>query len=453
MSEFTGKKIAILGFGSEGQAVLKFLEALGYSPVIFDEREAENFTEEEQALLASRSTELGKGAFEKLTGFDIAFRSPGVHRLHRQLLGAEQAGLRITSQTKWFFENCPARIIGVTGTKGKGTTATLIYEMLKPSAAGSVYLTGNIGTVAPLEIVSGLGAQDTVIFELSSFQLQDLQQSPHVGVVLMVTKEHLDHHQSVEEYHKAKQTIVQFQSPNDFAIVNADYEASKLIGAQGLGQKLYFSRKAEVERGAFVRGGSIVVKLDSEQEFDASKRMLLGAHNLENIAAATLAALISGANPADIQNTIRTFRGLEHRLEFVGEFGGVLFYNDSFATTPESTLAAVMSFSSPVLLILGGSEKHSDFTELAQTIARAKHIKHIALIGQTGPRIREALVRAGYDSGFSEGANSMKEIFKQLKTHAQAGDTVLLSPACASFGEFRNYKDRGQQFKEAARLW
>jgi UDP-N-acetylmuramoylalanine--D-glutamate ligase len=417
--------------------------------VLFDQKPWQEWDRTLQAEIKSLELNFifGPDAFLELTGFDVAFRSPGIKL--SELKNFE--GL-VTSQTKFFFDNCPCKIIGVTGTKGKGTTASLIYEILQANSHKlkiKSYLTGNIGEVQPFEILETLKPSDWIVYELSSFQLQDLEKSPHIGVALMVTSEHLDYHKDLNEYIEAKTTIVKYQKPNDFAVINADFSASKYIGSQGLGQKVYFSRQNNLEAGVFVLEGSIQVKNVCGQsfQFPVSNLKLRGKHNLENVCAATAAAVCAGSSEEAILTTIRNFKGLEHRLEFVVEKNGVQFYNDSFSTTPETAIAAINSFSEPLVLILGGSSKNSDFSELGKTIQNTKNIKAIILIGEEAEKLKAKIKNNEQKFQLLEGAINMANIFDQIKSVVKKGDAVLLSPACASFDMFKNYKDRGEQFK------
>ncbi len=467
--DLNDKMVAVLGYGQEGKAVTKYLHGHGIRPVLFDSRPWEEWNETDQEDIKHRKLNFifGDGYLHELRGFNVAFRSPGLWRRHPRLLEEEQRGLQITSQTEWFFEHCPAMIVGVTGTKGKGTTSALIAAMLKRglvenSAAkkGRVYLTGNITQIDPFEFLDELRPEDRVVFELSSFQLQDLDRSPRLAVALMITSEHLDTHASLQEYREAKQQIVRHQRPADFAVINQDYPASLEL-ADLTPAKIYFiSRRIKVERGCYVNpeGCFMAVNLpgvaDGPLPLTTADLKLIGPHNWENVAAALTASVVAGAAIEHAIVTAKDFPGLPHRLEFVGRHNGISFYNDSLSTTPESTLAAISSFNQPLVVILGGSKKKSDYSELASAIIAKKNIKALAVIGATAPEILENLRQAGNFLGeLLTGATSMSGIFKQIKSAAAPGDVVLLSPACASFGMFKNYADRGNQFKQHVAQW
>ena len=409
MTNFRDKKVAILGWGVDTQDVTPWLEKQGAKITVLDE---------------------GRGdKFGQLDKFDVLVRSPGVYRYRKEIVEAEKAGVVVTSKIKIFFDICPAKIIGVTGTKGKGTTATLIYEILK-AAGKKVYLGGNIGE----EIFDKLDKLDEfawIILELSSFQLIDLEKSPHIAVVLMTTSEHQDWHKDEKEYVDAKKRLVEYQRCSDFAIVNKDYPNSVEIGKAAGGKVIWIS-KGDVTRLRHGYGEARGIKLRGE-------------HNLENIAAAMAVAKIVGVPEVRAVGVVREFRGLEHRLEEVGMVNGITFYNDSFSTTPETAIAAIKAFSEPEILILGGSSKKADFTELGRVISETKNVKVVIVIGVEGPKIAKEIRGIRVIGGGAE----MEKIVEMAYNNATKGDIVLLSPACASFDMFKNYKDRGEQFKKA----
>jgi UDP-N-acetylmuramoylalanine--D-glutamate ligase len=445
------KRVGILGYGREGQSVARYLNRHGIVPVLFDKN-----SEIEAGELPRH---VGPDYLTHLSEVEVLFRSPGFWRLDPHLLEFEKAGGVITSQTNLFFEQCPCPIVGVTGTKGKGTTTTLAYQMAK-QAGKKAYLTGNIGNAEePLDFLDTLSADSLVFYELSSFQLQDLKKSPHIAVVLMVTADHLDHHGSVGEYHQAKQTITEFQKTADFAIINKDFPASATIGSQGNGQKLWISN-TKVDFGIYIDQTKLYAKGLAEYGvpdgllLEAQELNLKGLHNLQNISGALLAGAALRLPLATMLETAKSFAGLEHRLEFVLEKNGVEFYNDSFSTTPETAIAAITAFDQPLYLILGGSEKFLDYSELAKKIAARPNIATIFLIGETSGRMEQALREAKVNPDkISASAPNLEEIFHRLHFLARPGSIVLLSPATASFGLFKSYKERGEIFKQLARTW
>lgn len=463
MIDYNNKKVAILGLGVEGLTSAQFLQKKGAVIYILDRGQKDEIDQEfvTQAEQLKAEFRLGKEYLNNLADYDIIVRSPGFKRLAPELVEAEKAGVVITSQIKLFFAHCPCPIIGVTGTKGKGTTSTLIYKMLK-EAGEDAYLGGNIG-VPPLTFIEKLQTSSKVVLELSSFQLQDLDQSPHIAVMLMITSEHLDHHATVEEYIDAKRNMVRFQKPEDFTIVNRDYPASNESDVLSYGQVYYVSRERETENGCFAIGDKVIVRKNGNDDeiIRTSEIALPGRHNLENVCAAVMAARLAGVSAKHIIEVLKTFTGLEHRLELVREVDGVKYYDDSFSTTPETAIAAIEAFKEPKILILGGSPKESDFSDLGRVIRESDSIKAIIGIGDEWLRIKEALGTGNWESHFAkasrdkqgtvviEDAENMKQVVLAATKVAKKGDVVLLSPGCASFGMFKNYKERGNQFKEA----
>lgn len=432
MKNIANKKVAVLGWGLDTQDVVPYLLEQKCRITVYD-RKAKG----ELGIMNYESWKiewcLGSDDFGDLSSYDLIVRNPAVYRFRPEIVAAEEKGAEISSKIKIFFDLCPCPIVGVTGTKGKGTTSTLIYEILK-SAGKDVYLGGNIGS-GVFDFLPKLTPTSWVVLELSSFQLIDLHKSPHIGVVLMTTVEHQDWHVSPQEYLDAKKPLTQFQAPADFAVINKDYVNSVEIGNQGMGQKIWVS------------GNNPGVPLE--------KIRLRGFHNRENVAAAVAVARIVDVPQKVIESTVSVFKGLEHRLEEVRTVNGATYYNDSFSTTPETAMAAIKAFTEPEIIILGGSEKGSDYTDLGQTLVSAKNIKAVILIGVTAEKIEAALKSAagGKKLGFAidRGATTMAQIVNWAYNTAVSGDVVVLSPGCASFDMFKNYKDRGEQFKKHVR--
>jgi UDP-N-acetylmuramoylalanine--D-glutamate ligase len=429
MTDFKNRKIAIVNSGGkvESDSSARYLGQKGAKVTVIDLTQGE----------------------EQLTGldkYDLVVRSPGVKisTLEKYVPKA-----KITSQIKIFFDLCPAEIIGITGTKGKGTTSSLVYEMLKKQGFDA-YIGGNIG-IPPLEFLDKLNAQSKVVLELSSFQLIDLQKSPHIAVMLMITSEHLDYHGSVEEYIDAKRNILRGQTEKDFAILNRDYPATNESDVHTSGKIFQISREREaMDEGCFVRDDKIWLRIkDQEIEIiDTNDILLPGKHNFENACAASMAAYLTGVSKENIAWALKTFKGLEHRLELVATVNGVRYYDDSFSTTPETAIAAIQAFKEPEILILGGSSKNSGFKELGEVIAKVGNIGTIIGIGVEWERIKAQIPASDTPIPVIEGAKDMKTIVAAAHKLAVPGDVVLLTPACASFDMFKNYKERGNQFKE-----
>ena len=431
MNIFKDKLIAVIGEGIEGQSSAKFIKDKGAVVTVLDKKQGENYLED-------------------LDKYDLVVRSPGIKL---ELLEQHVPKTKITSQTKLFFDLCPCKIIGVTGTKGKGTTSSLIYEMLKKQGFDA-YLGGNIG-VQPFEFLDKLNENSIVVLELSSFQLMDLDKSPHIAVILMVTSEHLDWHRSIEEYIDAKRNILRFQTEKDFAILNRDYPATNESDIYTNGKVYHVSREREAAaEGSFVKDGKVWMRTEIGEVpvVDIAEILLPGKHNLENVCAAIMAAGLIGVSVENMASVLRTFKGLEHRLELVATVNGVRYYDDSFSTTPETAIAAIQSFEEPEILILGGSSKNSNFNELGQAIANAGNFGTIIGIGLEWQIIKSEIPASKSPIPVIEGAKDMKTIVTAAHKLAVPGDVVLLTPACASFDMFKNYKDRGEQFKKEVML-
>ncbi len=421
-------KIAIAGYGIEGKANFTYWNALDSDVTIVDEREVID------DLPAGIATILGKNAFTNLNGFDLVIRTAGLTPSKIITDG------KVWSSTREFFEQCPAPIIGVTGTKGKGTTASLITSILK-SAGRTVHLVGNIG-VSPLELLAEITSEDIVVFELSSFQLWDLEKSPHTAVVLMIEADHLDVHANFDDYITAKSAITRYQGSVDICLYHPTNELSRQVATSGAGQ---------VYRYAVVNDSQVYEDEEffmqrSERICPVSSLQLPGAHNRENACAAISVALQYGADKDAIRRGLESFSGLPHRLKLVDTIDTVTFYDDSIATTPGSALAAIQAIDGPKVLILGGYDKGADYTDLIEACKTSNTM--VVAIGANRGKIIDLCHT--YETTVVEEPGNMNTIVVQSynlarETHA----SVILSPAAASFDMFKSYSDRGSQFIEA----
>lgn len=439
------EKIAVFGLGIEGKDLIRFLKSKGTKPVILEE--------DENAIVDKEFSDLeiitGSKVSGSLVRFNKIYRSPGVYRYRSDIVNAEKHGVKISSGIKLFFDLCPAKIIGVTGTKGKGTTSTLIYEILKEDGK-DVYLAGNIGKPY-LEILPKLNKDSVVVLELSSFQLIDLDKSPNVSIVLNITSDHLNWHKDIEEYRKSKENIVSHQNKTDFAVINYDYESSKKFSKVAGGEIFYFSRQ-DIVKGSYIdKSGNVILSTKETINLgNTDKLLLMGEHNWENVMAAVCAADLLGVDVNSIRKVVFEFKGLEHRLELVREVNDITFYNDSFSTNPEPTIAAIRSFNKPLTLILGGYDKGLDYTEMGGEISENKNVENIILIGDTAQKIKESIQKSGFKGKIVEmGKPIMSEIVDKSMIITSKGGAVILSPASASFDMFRDYKERGKLFKES----
>lgn len=459
-NELQNKKIAVVGVSVEGLETVKYLSKFGLSVTVCDKKnKAELGTIYQILVKLGVKLSLDNNYLQELKNFDIVFRTPGMPLWTREIMDAKDSGVVITSQTKFFFDHCPCPIIGITGTKGKGTTTTLIFEILK-KAGKKVFIGGNIGQ-PPLSFIDQLEPSSYAVLELSSFQLEDLDKSPHVAVVLMTTQEHLasasrenpNYHRSVEVYRAAKANIVLHQMKGDFTIINADSPHSRLMAKKTKAQVYFFSKEYPV-RGIYLkdRNNLITIHINGKDIFigDVSKAILKGRHNRENMMAAALTGYLLGIDKEIIFSVLMSFEGLEHRLEFVKTIHGVEYYNDTFSTTPEPAIAAIRAFpDKSIILIAGGSDKGSDYSELGKTIVNSP-VKSIILIGDMAEQIEQAIKIAGGGKEIIHlNKNPMEDIVKRAAEKGVQGDIVLLSPGCASFDMFKNYKERGRSFKDA----
>lgn len=427
-------KIAIAGYGLEGEENYKYwAEQGGHDITIVDESETPT-----HMLPDGIPTILGQGVFEKLNGFDMVIRTAG---LAPQKLKTDG---KVWSATNEFFEKCPAKIIGVTGSKGKGTTSSMIASILE-AAGKKVWLVGNIGVPA-LGTLDQIGSEDIVVFELSSFQLWDLERSPHGAVVLYIEPEHLNVHKDMEDYVQAKAHIRLHQTNQDMCIYHpTNRYAHQIANVSSVGKKIRYG--IVDDGGVYDRDGQFWQNTEIICPTEAVQ--VIGAHNIENACAAI--SLVRAFDPDvtidAIEKGLRSFKGLPHRLQFIREVAGVQYYDDSIATTPSSTIAALRSFDQPKVIILGGSYKGSDFSDLAKELLN--HQVYGILIGDEAPTISKALDEVGFTSYEVLASGDMSEVVDRSHNVAKSGSVVLLSPASASFGLFRDYVDRGNQFSAA----
>lgn len=423
-------KIAIAGYGIEGRANYQYW--LAQHPdaeiVIVDQKQPVDAPVD--ALMM-----VGDDAFRQLQDFDLVIRTAGLAPYKIATHG------KVWSATNEFFEKCPAPIIGITGSKGKGTTASLINSILQ-AAGHTTWLVGNIGQAA-LEVMDQIQPDDIVIYELSSFQLWDLERSPETAVVTIIEPDHLDVHTDFEEYIAAKAHITQFQQMGDQAFYRPGDQQSQAIADAGESVALPYidDTAVHVADGSFYDGDERLCSVEALR--------LPGAHNIDNACAAISASLeYSGVTAAAIEEGLRSFHGLPHRLHFVREIDEVKYYDDSIATTPGSAIAALNAFTQPKVLILGGSYKGSDFSKLAETLAKQEDVR-VLLIGEEAPRLVAAFQEVFFDHFEIILDPTMEKVVRHAAEIAEPGSVVLLSPAAASFGLFKNYSDRGEQFVAA----
>lgn len=444
LEDLEDKRIAILGYGVEGKAEADFLRGRKLEFDILDQTISGDY-------------------LANLSQYDVVIRSPGVKPHLPELEAFIANGGIVETQMRLFFANYPhrKRIIGITGTKGKGTTALLLQAILE-RANLPVRLGGNIGSGA-FELLSPevVNEDPWIILELSSFQLQHLQHSPHLAVVLMITSDHLDYHRSLDEYVQAKAAITAFQESDDVAVYNVDYPESERIGMMGLGRKLAFSTVTAAAVGddgaVALREEDMIYLIRGGEKIPLgriSDLQLRGYHNTQNVCAAAAAAAQLGIDPETIWHACTAFAGYAHRLQFVTERGGVKFYDDSIATVPESALTAAAAFTEPTIIFAGGSDKGEDYVQFGKDLAGLHHIKAVCCVGLIGGRIAAGL-QAGKFTGkiiapITADKSAYDECFAAIAAIAKDGDVVLLAPGTSSFDMFSNYKERGDYFAALA---
>ncbi|HSC46016.1 MAG TPA: UDP-N-acetylmuramoyl-L-alanine--D-glutamate ligase [Candidatus Acidoferrum sp.] len=441
--QLRGTRVMVVGLARTGVATALFCAAQGALVSASDLRSEQQLGDCVEKLRATGvRLHFGEPTPSILQGQELVVPSPGVPADTPLLEQAREMGIPVWSEIELAGRFLRGKLIGITGSNGKTTTTSLIEHILR-NAGIATLLAGNIGT--PLIAQVGKTTDDTVsVAELSSFQLELIASfRPHIAVFLNLTPDHLDRHKTLDAYGAAKACIFANQTRDDFAVLNADDTASAAY-APASPRVLWFSRRKMVTPGAFVRDDQIVFAHHGEEEkiIALSQLPLPGAHNLENVLAAAVATRLAGVRPAQIEAGIKSFAGVEHRIEFVAEIQGVRYYNDSKATNVDATLKALESFPGHILVILGGKDKDSDYTQLRATL-REKAILAL-LIGAAADKIERQI--AG--SVAIERAGTMENAVEAAFQSAHSGDIVLLSPACASFDQFQNYEHRGRVFKD-----
>ena len=440
-----GKTVAFCGVGRTHMPLIELFQEKGAVVTVRDQRPLEKLGENGE-ILRSLGVELrlGEDYLQDLNE-DIIFRTPGMRYHLPQLEEARARGCAVTSELELFFRLCPCKIYGVTGSDGKTTTTSIIAEFLKAQGR-TVHLGGNIGKPLLPEIES-IAPEDVAVVELSSFQLISMRESPDVAVVTNLSPNHLDVHKDMQEYIDAKKNILLHQGALSRTVLNAGNEITAGFAPEVRGDCWMFRRGAPVERGVWCDGESIYVH--GEKLLEVSQIKIPGWHNVENYMAA-IAAVWGDVEPQTIRRVAETFAGVEHRAEFVRELGGVKYYNDSIATSPTRVISGMLSlFPQKILMIAGGYDKHIPFEPLGPAVC--EKVKTLILLGSTAQKIQDAVMAAPqYREGCPEilRVETMEEAVAAAAAHAQPGDIVSLSPACAAFDLYPNFEVRGRHFKE-----
>ena len=444
-----GKRVAIIGLGVSNIPLIDYLYNLQAKVTVFDQRDKEKLEEDIVRKIENYGFEpvTGKNALHFLRGYNIIFRSPSCLPTTLQLVSEQKRGAIVTSEIEMLMNTCPCKIIGVTGSDGKTTTTTLIYEILKKGGY-NCHLGGNIG-IPLFTKVRDFKEDDIVVLELSSFQLMGMEISPDISVITNISPNHLDKHSSYEEYIEAKKNIFNYQDSTGKVVLNYDNEITRSFKNEAEGKVVFFSSKEKLDDGVIYDDGMIKECEDGVRKhlINVKDIHLRGVHNYENICAAIAAT--SGLVSQETQvEAIKEFKGVEHRLEFVREINGVKWYNDSIGTSPTRTIAGLNSFDEKIVLIAGGYDKNLDYAPLARPIL--DKVSKLILMGKTAPKIYDAVVNElAPDEVFPiYRAKNVEQSVELAYKFAEPGEIVLFSPASASFDMFKNFAERGEKFKE-----
>jgi len=448
--ELRGLKVLILGFGKEGKSTFTLLRKVIDPANLYIADQNHAAFQELIGIEAFQQNMLsGDSYMAGLDRFDLIIKTPGIQRSN--LLNSVRKE-KITSQTDLFFRAFHRQTIGITGTKGKSTTTALIYKIIAEHKE-NVVMVGNMG-IPPFDLLEKIDSETHIVFELSSHQLDDVSNSPHIAILLNIFEEHLDHYSSMELYRKAKYRIAGFQGKDDWLILNGDDTKIAQFADQisNHTQILRFSAKEPEGDGIYILADEIIrFRMNNEiSNFDLSSRIALkGEHNLRNIMAAVAAAKILKIPDTSIQNAILTFKGLAHRMEYIGNFGGIEFYNDSIATIPEATIAALKTLQPVDTLILGGKDRGIDYTMLINYLPGTS-VRNFIFTGKAGERMLEGLKPLLNVDQHTFTIGKFEEMAKIIRNKTIPGRICLLSPAASSYDQFKNFEERGNLFRQIA---
>ena len=442
--ELSNKRVLVVGLGKSGVASALFLKARGARVTVSDAKPEDQLRDEIPVLLDHGiAVETGGHGERTFRGQDLIVVSPGVPVDAAPLVQARALGEQVIGEIELAAQFLPGPIAAITGSNGKTTTTTLAGEIITAGGFPTV-VGGNIGTPA-ISLVERAKTETVVVLEVSSFQLETIQTfRPKVAVVLNITPDHLDRHRTFQAYVDAKARIFENQRPDDFAVLNADDATCAELANRTKAQVFWFSRKKEVNAGAYVRDGRVWFRGGNGQQevMLVSEIPLKGSHNVENVLAGISVGMLMGCKPGQISRAIRDFKAVEHRLEYVATVAGVEYYNDSKATNVDATIKALESFAGNIHLILGGKDKGSDYAVLNELLRN--RVKKVYTIGAAAAKI-ESQVKDATDIVHAE---TLDNAVKRAAASAKPGDIVLLAPACASFDQFKSYEHRGRVFKQ-----
>jgi UDP-N-acetylmuramoylalanine--D-glutamate ligase len=446
---YEGTTALVVGAARSGIAATRFLLSRGARVVLSDTKGEEALHKaiaplRELARHGELTLELGGHQAESFRRCDFVVVSPGVPLSLECFDESRKAGIPILAEVELAYRHLKGKVVAITGTNGKTTTTTLVGELLL-GAGLKGHVAGNIGTPL-ISYAASSSPDDIYAVELSSFQLEAIHEfRPAVASILNLTPNHLDRYAGFDDYVEAKRRIFMNQESTDFAVLNADHPPTARLAAEVKATAVLFSRRADVARGTFVQDDRLVYRDEGGdvELFRKDDISLRGDHNLENVLAASTVALLAGAAPRTMRQVVRSFKGVEHRLEWVAEIDGVQYFNDSKATSVDATIKSLEAFPGNIHVILGGRDKAGDFTLLRPLVERK--VKHVLLLGEAAGKIRKALAGAAETTEVKD----FREAVQLCRRHSTAGDVVLLAPACASFDTFEDYEHRGRVFKEA----
>ena len=440
------KKVLVFGSGISGIGAVHLLELEGAEVVLYDGNDKLVEADVRAKLEEGSKAEIVLGAFPKqiLDELDLVVLSPGVPTDLPIVNQMREKGIEIIGEIELAYTYSKGNVLAITGTNGKTTTTTLLGEIMK-NYQDKVYVVGNIGN--PYTTIADKTDEDTVIVaEMSSFQLESIVTfRPKVSAILNFTPDHLNRHHTMEAYVAAKKNIANNQTESDYCVLNYEDKLTREFGENLKAQVIYFSSRRKLDKGIYLDNGDIIYKWDSEVKIcNIDELQILGTHNYENVMAATAMAMAYGVSAEVIRETVKAFKGVEHRIEYVTEKHGVAYYNDSKGTNPDAAIRGIQAMNRPTVLIGGGYDKNSEYTEWINSFDGK--VKKLILIGAT----REKIAKDAEKCGFADYmyADTFEEAVLKAAELAEPGDAVLLSPACASWGMFPNYEVRGERFKE-----
>ena len=445
-----GKKVAIIGLGVSNLPLIDYLKELEAEITLFNNKPIDQLDKNilDKIYEYKLKFSFGENYLNKLVGFDVIFRSPSCRPDTPEIVEEVKRGAILTSEIELVLEMCPGTTIGITGSDGKTTTTSLIYEILKENNL-KCYLGGNIG-IPLFTKIKEMRPEDFVVLELSSFQLMTMKVSPKVAVVTNISPNHLDIHKSYDEYKEAKANIFKMQNESDLLVLNYDNDTTRNFARKSNGDVIYFSSKEKLDNG-IILDGEVIKDCENglrRHILNTKDAKLRGIHNAENMCAA-IAATKRFVSTEIQAKAIKNFSGVEHRLEYIKEINGTKWYNDSIASSPTRTIAGLNSFKENIVLIAGGYDKHLDYTPIAKPIV--ENVKELILLGQTANKIYSAVT---YELKFSKKelpiykVSTLEEAVETAQKISKKGDIVLFSPASASFDMFKNFEERGNKFKQ-----